>query len=201
MHIITETKTVYSYEKLSEKAKRQALQEHAENLDCFWSDATIEDVKEIAALMGWEIEKIYYSGFWSQGDGACFTGRMRYSKGCANAVKKYAPKDVELHRIAKAWQDLQRKNFYSLRAEVSRSGMYYHEYCTEFNCEDIRENHGYLENAETEKEIIEIARDFMRWIYKQLENAYEYETSEENFAELCEANEYTFLECGKMYNV
>ena len=201
MQTITETKTIYSYEELSEKAKRQALQEHAENLDCFWSDATIEDAKEIASLMGWDIEKIYFSGFWNQGDGACFIGRMRYSKGCANAVKKYAPKDVELHRIAKAWQDLQKRNFYSLRATVKHRGPYYHEYCTEFNCEDIRENNGYLENAETEKEIIEIARDFMRWIYKQLQDAYEYETSEENFMELCNSMGYTFLECGKMYNV
>lgn len=151
--------------------------------------------------MGWNIEKIYYSGFWSQGDGACFEGCMRYAKGCANTVKKYAPRDEELHRIAQAWQDLQKKNFYSLLAIVRHRGHYYHEYCTAFDCEDTRENHGYLENAETEKAIIEIARDFMRWIYKQLENAYEYETSEDNFKELCEANNYTFLECGKMYNI
>ena len=201
MRVITETKTIYSFEELGEKAKQKALAWHCENLDDFWAELVIEDAKEIAALMGWNIEKVYFSGFWSQGDGACFVGRMRYSKGCVNAVKKYAPKDVELHRIAKAWQDLQRKNFYSLRAKVSHRGHYYHEFCTSFDCEDIRENHGYLENVETEKEIIEIARDFMRWIYKQLQDAYEYETSEENFAELCEANEYTFLECGKMYNV
>lgn len=201
MQTINETKTLYNFDELSETAKRKALQEHADHNDSYWSESTIEDAKEIAALMGWEIEKIYYSGFWSQGDGACFVGRMRYAKGCANAVKKYAPKDVELHRIAKAWQDLQRKNFYSLRANVRHRGAYYHEYCTVFDCEDTRENNGYLENVETEKEIIEIARDFMRWIYKQLENAYEYETSEDNFKELCESNGYTFLECGKMYNV
>lgn len=201
MQVITETKTVYNYEELSEAGKHKALQDHIDCDDGFFADCVIEDAKEIAALMGWEIEKIYYSGFWSQGDGACFEGIMRYAKGCTKTVKSYATRDAELHRIAQAWQDLQRKNFYSLRASVKHRGMYYHEFCTVFDCEDTRENHGYLENPETEKEIIEIARDFMRWVYKQLQDAYEYETSEENFAELCKANDYTFLECGTMHNI
>ena len=201
MQTITETKTVFSFEELSETAKRKAIQENADSNDGFFAELVIEDAKEVAALMGWNIEKVYYNGFWSQGDGACFEGRMRYAKGCANAVKKYAPRDGELHRIAQAWQELQKRNFYSLRASIKHRGHYYHEYCTTFDCQDIRENHGYLKNEETEKEIIEIARDFMRWIYKQLQDAYEYETSEENFSELCEANDYTFLECGKMCNV
>lgn len=201
MQVVTETKTVYSFEELSESAKQRALQRYCENLDDYWSESVIEDAKDVAALMGWNIESVYWSGFSSQGSGAQFVGTMRYKKSCAKAVKEYAPQDAGLHFIAKEWQDLQKRNFYALRAKVRSDGHYCHEYCTAFDCEDTRENHGYLENADTEKAIIEIARDFMRWIYKQLESAYDYEVSEENFKELCKGDDYTFLECGTMYNV
>lgn len=201
MQVITETKTVYSFEELSEKAKEKALQEHALHDDGFYAVYVNDDAKSIASLMGWRIEQIYYSGFWSQGDGACFQGVLQYAKGCAKAVKAYAPKDAELHRIAQAWQDLQKRNFYAISASVRHRGHYYHSGCTVFDCQDSRNNPGYLESEETEKEIIQIARDFMNWIYKQLEEAYDYEVSEKNFRELCDSNNYTFLECGTMYNV
>lgn len=201
MRVITETKTVYTFEELSEAAKQKALQEHASHNDGFYAECVIEDAKTIASLMGWEIERVYYSGFWSQGDGACFEGVMRYAKGCTKAVKAYAPKDAELHRIAQALQDLQKRNFYAISASVRHSGRYYHSGCTAFDCRDSRKYPGYLENEETKEEIVQITRHFMDWIYKQLENAYDYEVSEENFIGLCEDNGYTFLECGTMYNV
>ena len=149
--------------------------------------------------MGFAIENIHYSGFSSQGDGACFTGSIRYAKSCAKNVKAYAPNDKELQRIAQAWQDLQKRNFYSLRARVKHSGRYSHELCTVFDCEDTRHNYGWLQNEAIEDEIKEIARDFMRWIYRHLESAYEYETSEENIAEMCELNEWRFTEDGKFF--
>lgn len=201
MQVITETKTVYSFDELSEKAKEKALQEHASHNDGFYAEHVIDDAKSIAALMGWRIEQVYYSGFWSQGDGACFQGVLQYAKGCTKAVKAYAPKDAELYRIAQAWQDLQKRNFYAISANVRHSGHYYHNGCTVFDCQDSRNSSGYLENYEIEKGIMQIARDFMDWIYKQLENAYDYETSEESLKDLCEANDYTFLSCGTMYNI
>lgn len=201
MQVITETKTIYSFEELSEKVKEKALQEHALHNDGFYAEHVIDDAKSIASLMGWRIEQVYYSGFWSQGDGACFQGVLQYAKGCSKAVKAYAPKDAELHRIAQAWQDLQKRNFYAISASVQHRGHYYHSGCTVFDCQDSRNNSGYLENEETEKELEKVARDFMNWIYKQLEQAYDYEVSEENFRELCNSNNYTFLECGTMYNV
>lgn len=197
---VTETFEIFKFEELSEKAKERALTWHVENLEAWYAECVIDDAETIGSLMGWRIDKIYWSGFWSQGDGACFVGRMAYKKGCAKAVASYAPHDVELQRIAKEWQELQRKNFYSIGAKVTHSGHYYNAYCTRFGGFDNRENHGYLENVETEKQIAEIGRDFMNWIYKQLENAYYQETSMENFAELCEANEYRFTVDGRFYS-
>lgn len=197
MQVITTQTKVFNYSELSEKAKEAAREWCSRDLDNHWSEAVIEDATTVGALMGWDIENIGYSGFWSQGDGAHFAGRLRYSKGCAKAVKGYAPKDAELARIAQAWQDLQRANFYALRATVRHSGHYQHENCTSFDCEDERAR--YRDIGDTEDEIKEIARDFMRWIYKQLEAAYEWETGEENIADMCAANAWQFTESGKFF--
>ena len=106
----TEALHIYTYEELSDEAKAKARDWYRKNDDNEYSEFVIDDAKEVAALMGWEIDKVYYSGFWSQGDGACFEGIMRYNKGCAKLVKAYT-NDAELNRIAEAWQDLQRRNF------------------------------------------------------------------------------------------
>ncbi len=195
----TEALRIYTYEELSDEAKAKARDWYRKNDDNEYSEFVIDDAKEVAALMGWEIDKVYYSGFWSQGDGACFEGTLRYNKGCAKLVESYAPLDKELHRIAKAWQDLQRRNFYALKASVKHRGHYYHEMCTEFDCEDTRHAYGWLQNPEAEDDTKEIARDFMRWIYKRLESEYEYSVSDEVVAENIIANGYEFTEDGKIH--
>ena len=142
-----------------------------------WYECTFDDARTIAALMGWRINDIFFSGFWSQGDGACFTGTLGYAKGCARAVKQYAPTDSTLHDIAARWQSLQARNFYQLSATVSRgygANHYSHENTvtieTETDCENNREPAPGSVDAATD-----IARDFMRWIYKRLEAEYEYQ--------------------------
>ena len=194
----TEALHIYTYEELSDEAKAKARDWYRKNDDNEYSEFVIDDAKEVAALMGWEIDKVYYSGFWSQGDGACFEGIMRYNKGCAKLVKAYT-NDAELNRIAKAWQDLQRQNFYALRASVKHRGHYQHEMCTEFDCGDTRHNYGWLQNPEAEDDTKEIARDFMRWIYKRLESEYEYSVSDEVVAENIIANGYEFTEDGEIH--
>lgn len=186
----TEALDIYKYEELSDDAKEKAREWYRKDLEAD-SEYVIDDAKEIAALMGWEIDKVYFSGFWSQGDGACFEGRLRYKKGCAKSVTSHAPRDKELHRIAKAWQGVQRRNFYALTASVKHRGHYHHEMCTEFDCGDA--------SAEVEDDIKEIARDFMLWIYKQLETEYNWQNSDETVEENIIANEYEFTEDGEIY--
>ena len=198
MRTITTETQAYTIHELSETAKENAHKQWLNNFEFFGAEYVIDEAKQIAALMGWEIDKIFYSGFWSQGDGGCFEGTMRYAKGCYKNVCEYVPKDTELQRIAKEWQDVQKRAFYALRAKVKQSGHYMHSGCTSFDCTDTRTQWGYLENAEIEESIIQVGRDFMDWIYKQLESAYEYETSLEFFIEECEANNYEFDQSGQM---
>ena len=140
--------------------------------------------------------KIWYSGFSSQGDGACFTGFYSYAKDCLKAVKAYAPLDTELHSIAQRLQDVQRRHFYGLTANLTHGGRYYHENSISFDVTDGMHEYSNL-NADTEDTICEALRDFMRWIYSSLEREYEYETSMAAFLECAEANEYEFTENGR----
>jgi hypothetical protein len=121
-----------------------------------------------------EIDNVYFSGFWSQGDGACFTGRIGYARNCARAVRDYAPQDETLHCIADRWQAMQKRCFYSLSGTVRQSGRYQHEYCTDFDLSDNRGMYRDLPDG-IEEEAKEIARDFMRWIYRALEREYEHQ--------------------------
>lgn len=141
-----------------------------------WHECVTDDAKAIGALMGIDIDRVYFSGFWSQGDGACFEGSLAYRAGCVAAVKAYAPKDEELHKIAASWRDAHKLAMYQAQGTVRHSGHYYHEFCTSFDLERPHSISGYDVglSAECEEAITEAARDFMRWIYGRLEAQYEY---------------------------
>lgn len=194
----TQIKTLYTFDELDDSAKetaRQWYREGAFNYD--WYDCTIEDAKTIGKILGIDIDKIYFSGFCSQGDGACFTGSYSYAKGAAKAIRQYAGTDKTLHQIADDLQDIQRRYFYQLSANVEHSGHYYHEMCTSITVSDDRGGYGWSAPVEAEDGITEALRDFMRWIYRQLESEYDYLNSDEAVDESIAINEYTFDENGE----
>ena len=186
---------LYQYSELSDKAKARARDwyREASHDDTFFAECVIDDAKEIGALFGLDIDEVYWSGFYSQGDGACIVGSYRYKKGALQAVKKYAPLDTELHAIVAAFTQLQRRHFYSLTASIKHRGHYYHERSMVVDCED---KNGYCE-AETDSELRDCLADFASWIYKQLEKEYEYQNSDEVIDELLVSNGYTFTENGE----
>jgi hypothetical protein len=51
---------------------------------------------------------IWYSGFWSQGDGARFEGYLNHAKGAAARIRDYAPTDATLQGIADQLQGSKR---------------------------------------------------------------------------------------------
>ena len=144
--------------------------------------------------MGVDIDRIYFSGFSSQGDGACFEGEYAYRKGAAKAIRDHAPLDTELHRIADELQKLQRAHFYGLSARVSHSGFYSHEYCTRISVFDRDDD----ADVDTDESLCDLLRDYMRWIYKRLEQEYEWLTADEQIDNMLRDNEYTFTEEGEI---
>jgi len=82
----------------------------------------------------------------------------------------------------------------SIVIDKSRNGNYSHSYMSIFNI--INEKEEEIESEEFEDLYHEICRKIERIGYDIIET----QQSEENFADLCNANDYTFLESGAMFN-
>lgn len=178
-------------------------------LDYDWWEFVYEDAAHIAELLGIELRQkpvklmngktrydpcIWFSGFYSQGDGACWEGTYSYKKGSVAAIKQYAPQDKELHRIAEWLFDIQRKRFYRVTASVKHGGHYYHSYCMDI---DVDVDGGYnINDAGVADEVRQLLRDFADWIYKRLEEENDWLLSDECVDDTIRANEYEFDEDG-----
>jgi len=188
--------TVYNFKELSDDAKEKAREWWREAaFDHEWYDFTYEDAKNMASLMGIEIDKIYFSGFSCQGDGAQFNGFYSYNKGSVKKVKDQAPKDEELHRIVTELYEFQCRYFFSVQATIKTSGHYSHSGCTSI---DGADRHGDLDHEENAT-LTQILRDYMDWIYGQLEAEYNYQNADEQVDDSIRANEYTFTENGRRF--
>lgn len=208
------TKTVWNFDELSDTAKEKARQWFREgNLDYEWWDATYEDALRVAEILGIDINTrptrlssgkpgnpehcIWFSGFSSQGDGACFEGHYSYAKGCAKKIREYAPQDKELHGIANALAAYQREAGYGLSATMKHSGHYYHSRCMSVDVRRVDRvgNDGEV-TEQQETGITECMVEFADWIYKRLEEEHDYLQSCESVDETIKANEYEFTEDG-----
>lgn len=208
---------IFQFGELSESAKEKAREwyRRGSESDPHFAESVYEDAAQIAEVMGLDIRQrraklmgggfrmepsIFYRGFCSQGDGACFEGTWRADNVKVGGVKCYAPQDAELHRIAKEFEEVAAA-FPTGYFSVKHSGHYYHENCTDFSfelCAGEGDDQGPSEDAiiEAEDALEEAAKDFMRWIYKALEAAYDWDNADAQVDENIIANEYEFTEEG-----
>lgn len=202
---------IYSFSELSEPAKERARNWYRENcLDYNWWTDIYDDTIEIAKLLGIEIKTrtintssntkftepcIYFSGFWSQGDGACYEGTYHYAKKSVNTIKQYAPEDKTLHKIANGLYAVQKEHFYGLSATIRHSGQYCHEYCMDILVEPNYESCNFMKNG-AEMEVIDLLRQFAKWIYKRLQKEYEFLISDEMVDDIFYYNNFDFYEDG-----
>ena len=219
----TTTRTLYTFDELSDHAKEKARDWYREGaLDCDWWDFIYEDAATIGAILGLDMAQkpvklmngstrydteIYFSGFYRQGSGSSYGARWDASKvQPAQALADYAPQDKELARIHAVLLQLAQENP-ELYAVVKPNGD---------NWINVEVTHGETrdelinnldgksaeydrENAidgEREEALTEALKDFNHWIYKQLESEYEWQTADEQVDESIRANEYEFTEDG-----
>lgn len=164
-----------------------------------WWEFEYETFQEDMRYKGIDVERMYFSGFWSQGDGACFDGRIDDAREFLNA--HFKPEEYPMIRAMLKMQG-------SLRFSVQHSGHYYHENCTsfsfdadtfevlmpaptEFHEQVIASMDEQLNNeiGEFEKASIEIFKNYMRDLYKRLESEYESQTSDEAVTDAIIAND------------
>ena len=191
------------FETLSEGDKQIILDRHRYiNVDYDWWDCVYSGFTEDMKAVGIAVTRIYFSGFWSQGDGACFEGRVD---------------DWRLFLESLGYTDELMVQHFADHASfsVSHSGHYYHEHCTRFDAEfnlpdqyvdeeHFLEYHGFgeelrdaaliavlskFDGRKLEDEFAEAFKDHMRDLYRRLENEYEYLTSDEAVLEALHAND------------
>jgi len=139
--------------------------------------------------------RIFFRGFWSQGDGASFSGTYGYKPGASRAIRAHAPEDAALHAIADRLQDLQRRNFFQLTASIRQRGRDCHEYAMS-TAVDRDSPTGQCLTAGAEDVFAQIMRALARWLYRQIEREYESQTSDDAADEAITVNEWTFTESG-----
>lgn len=201
---------LYKFDELTDEAKEKAREwwREASCGDNDFYEFIFEDASKMAAFMGIDMNtkavklmgggtrydpSIYFSGFWSQGDGACFEGTWRASS--MKPLKELtgeAPKDKELHRIHRELRAIARKHP-EASATSKHRGHYSHSGCAEIDA-DFGE-HDY--NQDDYEAIKQAMRDLMDWIYNQLEREYEWQNADAQVDESIRCNEYEFLETGE----
>jgi len=205
-------KEVFKLEELDQSQQQRAHEhwrEHA--LDHDWWEFVYADFESVCGLLGVQLDtssvrlmgggsrgksKIYFSGFASQGDGACFEGSYSYTKGSVAAIMAERPDDVELNRIAVALFKTQRPFFFKLAATIKHRGHYYHSGCTSIDVQHSEDTYRPIRSAEDD--IADELRSLMDWLYRQLEKEHDYQISFEQFKESCESNDYEFTEYGRL---
>lgn len=212
----TEERT-YTFSELSEPAKdkaRDALRYSEHYLCDEWWDGVYEDAARMAEILGLDIMEterprksksflvpaINFSGFSSQGNGACFRGSYRFSP---EAVAKMTAEtnDEELIRIATALHTLQvarrLQGLEPFTANITTPGWYSHSGSmdVDVNSEDKDDEHCEV-GDDFEDEVTQLMRDFADWVYKSLEDEHDYLTSDEAVDE--QLDDETFDEDGSV---
>jgi len=170
---------VYYFDELPKEVQQKVIDEHREiNLSYEWWDFLTEDYKERLSQIGVECEHF----FWS-------IDRDRYFY----MQKPYVSDDVKFLRSARV--DLRRKDAKYMMNEGIKiqthyyGGQYAKNYITTYDGEETE-----LANILTEH----LHSKFNEFL-KELDEAYEYYSSDEAIAETLRINDFTFFDNGKPF--
>jgi hypothetical protein len=201
--------TVYKYEELNEKAQAKARDwyRNVSAGDNYFADCLTGpgcDFENVARFCGWQIGQrkhgkngelaIYWSGFWSQGDGLHFVGKWHAAHVDLTALKAWAPEDKELHALGERFAKLAHDHRFGVGNISDHNSRYVHAMTV---TPIIYVENGKEPTPADEDEFRDVSRGLMRWMYRALEKQYEYENSDEAVADTIKANEYEFTEEGK----
>ena len=163
----------------------------------FDSQYVIEDMTECAKELGITVDNIYYSGFSSQGDGACFVGHYEFDPTWNAKAQDGFPRYSEMFELGNRLQKAHEK-YGELYATVYKTNYRYdHENTVTVDVESLSEDEDFP-ILDAQEMVEDILKDFMHEIYRRLEQEYTWSTSIEYFHELAEANEWYFTEEGKL---
>jgi len=189
---------VYQFDELSESAKEKAREWYRSGgFDYPWHEYTIDEFITENQSKFYDINA-FFSGFWSQGDGACF----EYS----NISQDYFWQIIEGLNLPNWKKRIIEQCDFS--AKGKHTGHYYHENSiSHYFTLEARFNWSYKNATDFVSEIESLvsdqieqdAKELSRELYKTLEKEWEYLNSDESVDESILANEYEFTEDGNRY--
>jgi hypothetical protein len=199
---------LYKFDELSKEVQDKVLNKNRDiNVYDDWHEFIIEDwINETIPSKGFEATNIYYSGFWSQGDGAMF----QYDGISDDLLKEFVDNILigteHLSPMRKQWI---LNNIY-VSASGRHRGHYNHEKCCSHSIywEVSNTDINYLPNFsqwlesfadDFESFIIDKYEDICRELYRTLEREYDYLTEDEQIIEALRYNDYDFTEGGDIY--
>lgn len=187
--------TTFRFEELDPEVQERVLDEqrtwNTEGID--WWDCVYEDAKHMGALMGIEIANIHFTGFYSQGDGACFQGHYECKPDAVEAIKAETD-DKELLHIAEKFTQLQVEvkmtAGITFECKIESRGNYCHSGTMGLGDWGLE---AFSEIPDTDMtvrgwcdEFLTLFRAFADWIYERLEAEYEYLESDESVKQALE---------------
>lgn len=191
MKTITKTIEAYTFNELAGRARERALEKIGSFNTCYtWHDYTLNDIKDELTANGFKDPEVNYSGFWSQGDGLSFTCTGTDIEKLFNQID--LPKTVQRHR--KLFENilnvsLERTSSHYSHERTVRIDVGYNEY-TRCHSPHLKRLNAIVDQLTSLLDDLRI--DLCSKYYKQLEQEYEYLTSEEVVQETCTSNEYLF---------
>lgn len=192
---------------LPEKQRKAVLDKYRAWLvdHCDWWDCVEENFKSDMDAIGVYVDKIHFSGFWSQGDGACFDGKVHdwplflTTLGYSDAALIYAAENFDWDFTSKHSHYL-----YSHHKSVSYDGelnlpddvddYYFADRYLEWGPDDIRTatmmtNLSNYNARALQEEFMTVFENHMIDLYKQLGEEYDYLTSDESVLDSLDSND------------
>ena len=191
---------VYTFDELSAKAKEHAL-ENERTSDCLHIHYDYDYYKELLNEYGFLGPTIYWTGFWSQGDGACFE-----IKGFD--VLTYLTKTKQKTKYKKIINQLNKENL-ELVGTIHRNqfGHHYEHANSRYfeletlDYEDVIFRLSLQELIDDLEKNIERQRyDLSNQIYRSLEKDYEAQTSDEYLSEHLTVNQVEYRNDGRLHH-
>lgn len=176
-----------NYLELSDEAKERAFEsfKNRELYDNHWAHHVLEDWVERLGAVGidTEVYDMHFTGFHSQGDGASFQGAINL-KEFLEAHPELKARHSELYLSTVPFDTLSDDYAeYNVLLRKTQHSHYSHENTITLDWDIETNDDGKFDKVMTDAEpdILEQCREHMRQLYRELENAYEYEFSMDNF--------------------
>ena len=185
---------------VADETRQELLEKyHDINVDHDWWDCVYEQFKEDMHEKGIEVVTPYFSGFWSQGDGACFEGVVPVSR-VTDFLREHelderypsavffadnADLRIESYKITHHYCH---ENTVSVRVNDFIANPY-DEGSTRYELYEAMQEQFELDFAEFKLDCEDILKSYMRDLYRRLYKEYEYLTSEEAVWDTIVAND------------